>query len=66
VADVVDRPGTLEAAVLELSGEGTRALAWTLVAQEADDLDLAQDAAERAFAHVELMLLAVEDIGGSS
>jgi hypothetical protein len=58
--------GTLEAAVLELSGEGTRALAWSLVAQEADDLDLAQDAAERALAHVELILLAVEDIGGST
>ena len=60
---------TLETAVRELEGEGTRALAWTFVAEEAveaNDLDLARGAAERALAHVQIMLLAVEDVGGSS
>ena len=56
----------LETAILELEGEGTRALAWTFVAREAEELSLAQAAAERALAHVQLMTLAVEDIGGSS
>jgi len=60
---------TLETAIRELEGEGTRALAWTFVAEGAagaNDLELARGAAERALAHVQIMLLAVEDIGGSS
>jgi hypothetical protein len=57
---------TLERSILELEGEGTRALAWTFTARDADDLDLAQAAAERALAHVQVMRLAIEDVGGSS
>lgn len=58
--------GALEPAILELEGEGTRALAWTFAARDADDLEFAQAAAERALAHVQVMRLAVEDVGGSS
>ncbi len=59
---------TLETTIRELEGEGTRALAWTFVAEEAvaaNDLELARGAAERALAHVQIMLLAVEDVGAS-
>lgn len=57
---------TLEPSILGLEGEGTRALAWTFVARDADDLELAQAAAERGLAHVQVMRHAVGDVGGSS
>lgn len=56
----------LEVAILQLDGEGTRALAWTFVARDADDLPLAQGAAERALAHVDLMRGAVDDVIGAA
>jgi hypothetical protein len=56
----------LEPAILELEGEGTRALAWTFAARDADDLEFAHAAAERALAHVQVMRLAIEDVGSSS
>ena len=52
----------LEPAILELVGEGTRALAWTFVAVDADHLDLAQAAAERASAHLDVIELALDEL----
>lgn len=57
---------TLETAIRELEGEGTRALAWTFVAAETDDLELARTAAERGLAHVQIMVLAIDDVGGAA
>ncbi len=54
----------LESEVLALEGEGPRALAWTHAVRAADELELAQGAAERAIAHVDLMLVAVDDVRG--
>lgn len=53
---------TLERAILDLVGEGTRALAWTFVAVDADDLELAQAAAERASAHLDIIELALAEL----
>lgn len=53
---------TLERAILELVGEGSRALAWTFVAVDADDLQLAQAAAERASAHLDIIELALAEL----
>lgn len=50
----------LEREVLELSGEATRALAWTFAAVDADDLATAQAAAERAAVHLELIALVLD------
>jgi hypothetical protein len=52
----------LEAAVLELPGEGTRALAWTLLTAEARDLDAARASAERGVAHLDIVVAAVDDL----
>ena len=54
---------TLERAILDLVGEGTRALAWTFVAVDAGDLDLAQAAAERASAHLNVIEVALAELG---
>jgi hypothetical protein len=56
----------LEPAILELVGEGTRALAWTFVAVDADDLDLAQAAAERASAHLDVIEVALDELDADS
>lgn len=64
-AQTSDDIAALERAIMGLEGEGTRALAWTFVVTEATELAVARDAAERALAHVELMLFAVEDVGGT-
>jgi hypothetical protein len=51
-----------EQAVLELPGEGTRALAWALLTAEARDADVAAAYAERGIAHLDLILLAIDDL----
>jgi hypothetical protein len=48
--------------VLELPGEGTRALAWALLAADARDLDDAQAYAERGVAHLDLIVQALDDL----
>jgi hypothetical protein len=59
-------PGTpleqLERAVLELPGEGTRALAWALLTADARDLDDARAYAERGVAHLDLIVQALDDL----
>jgi hypothetical protein len=67
VRAVADRGGdlpALERAVLELPGEGTRALAWALLASEARDGEAAAAYAERGVAHLELILLGIDDLLG--
>jgi hypothetical protein len=54
-----------EQAVLELPGEGTRALAWALLTAEARDTDVAAAYAERGLAHLDLILLAIDDLLGT-
>lgn len=54
--------GQLEQAVLDLVGEGPRALAWAFVVAGADNLELAVAAAERGRAHIGLMIDAVDDV----
>jgi hypothetical protein len=51
-----------ERAVLELPGEGTRALAWTLLTAEARSTDDAAAYAERGIAHLDLILAAIDDL----
>jgi hypothetical protein len=51
-----------EQAVLELPGEGTRALAWALLTASARDVDEAAAYAERGLAHLDLILLAIDDL----
>lgn len=53
---------TAETRILELAGEGTRALAWTLYAARADDADGVSAAAERALAHLDLIRLALSEL----
>jgi hypothetical protein len=67
VRAVADRRGelpALEQAVLELPGEGTRALAWALLTSEARDGEAAAAYAERGVAHLELILLGIDDLLG--
>jgi hypothetical protein len=52
----------LESAILELPGEGTRALAWVFVIVDADDVELSRQAAHRAHAHVGLMAAAFAEL----
>jgi hypothetical protein len=52
----------LEAAVLEVPGEGPRALAWALLVAGAPELDTAAAYAERGIAHLDLALDAVRDL----
>jgi hypothetical protein len=52
----------LEADVLELPGEGTRALAWALLAAGTRDLQDAQAYAERGVAHLDLIVQALDDL----
>jgi hypothetical protein len=51
-----------EQAVLELPGEGTRALAWALLTADARDADTAAAYAERGLAHLDLILLSIDDL----
>jgi hypothetical protein len=67
VRSTADRGGDLQAlerAVLELPGEGTRALAWALLTSEASDGEAATAYAERGVAHLELVLLGLDDLLG--
>lgn len=50
-----------ETAVLELPGEGTRALAYALLAARAESQELRTDYAERANAHLDIVLRAIDD-----
>lgn len=62
-ADVVAGVRDVEAvtpAVLELPADGIRALAWTLLATETDDVDVTRAAAERASGHLTVALLGLE------
>lgn len=52
----------MEAEILALDGEASRALAWTYAIRSADDVARAHEAAERALAHVEIMLVAVDEV----
>ncbi len=67
VLDAVDDVATgrdvpaAEPAVLALAGEGTRALAWALFAARGDDPATVTAAAERALAHLDLILSALRD-----
>jgi hypothetical protein len=63
VADAGDLAAT-EQAVLSIPGDGTRALAWTLLAVDADDLDDLQAYAERGATHLEFAVDAVRDALG--
>lgn len=56
----------LERAILDLDGEGTRALAWTFVAVEATDADLARGAAERGAAHLDIIVTAIDDLDAAT
>lgn len=49
----------IEAEVFELPGEATRALAWTLLTERADDLDEARAYAERGAAHLDVAVTAL-------
>lgn len=50
----------LERAILELPGEGTRALAWCLLVSDASDLEAAAAYAERGQAHLDLIVAAID------
>lgn len=50
-----------EAAVLDLPGEGTRALAYALLAARAEDAGARRAYAERASAHLDIVLRAIDD-----
>jgi hypothetical protein len=52
----------LEADVLELQGEGTRALAWAFATADAPDLDRAAAFAERGVAHLDVVLSAIDAV----
>ncbi|MFA9444115.1 hypothetical protein [Egicoccus sp. AB-alg6-2] len=51
---------TTEAAVRELPGEGTRAIAWTMLAAEADSIDEVTAYAERGATHLDFAVAALE------
>lgn len=63
--DAVGRSGDVEAAeaaVAELPGEGTKALAWAVLAHRARDSDDRAAAAERGIAHLDLILAAIDEL----
>lgn len=64
--DRVADPGTeiseAETAVLELPGEGTRALAYALLAARSTDAEAVSAFAERAIAHLDLITLALQQL----
>jgi hypothetical protein len=65
VRDTASSRSTLEAlerAVLELPGEGTRALAWALLTADARDRDSAAAYAERGVAHLDIILATLDDL----
>lgn len=51
-----------EAAVAELPGEGTKALAWAVLADRADDQDDRAAFAERGLAHLDLIIAAIDEL----
>ncbi len=51
-----------EATVAELPGEGTKALAWALLADTARSDELRAAFAERGIAHLDLVLAAIDDL----
>ena len=51
-----------EAAVFELPGETTRALAWALLADETDDLERARQYAERGVTHLDVTVSAIDEL----
>jgi hypothetical protein len=53
-------PAVLDAAVLEIPGELTRTLAYTLVIVTTDDVRIAAHAARRAAGHVGVVIIAIE------
>jgi hypothetical protein len=55
----------LEQAVLDLPGEGTRALAWALLTSETRSENDAAAYAERGVTHLELILVTLDDLLGS-
>ncbi len=59
VQDVDDLDEAI-AAVSELDGDGTRAIAWLALARDSDDATLAADAAERADGHLGVIDVALE------
>jgi hypothetical protein len=50
----------LDAEILELSGDGSRAAAWALLTATASDLDQAQTFAERGLVHLDLIIQSME------
>lgn len=50
----------LERAILDLSGEGTRALAWSLLVADAPDVEAAVAYAQRGLAHLDLIVAAID------
>jgi len=50
----------LERAVLDLPGEGTRAVAWSLLVADAPDLEAAVAYAQRGLAHLDLIVAAID------
>jgi len=69
VADEVAQASDLAGAeriVRELPGDGTKALAWTLLTVDAPSLDEAVAYAERGAAHLDVVLVAVADAIGDT
>lgn len=62
VADPRSPLDTLQATILDLPGDGLRALAWTLLLADANEPGVAHEYAQRARAHVGLMLEALDRI----
>ncbi len=56
----------LEQRILHLTGEATRALAWTFVAADASSTELARAAAERGNAHLAIIEAALDQLDPSS
>lgn len=56
----------LEAAVLELPGEGTRALGWALLVADAGSAEDAARYAERGVAHLDIVLAALDSLGDAA
>lgn len=62
--DAAARAGSVEEAeeaVLDLPGEGTRALAYALLAARADDAAERREYAERGITHLDIVLRAIDD-----
>ncbi len=63
--DAIDRASRASdpaTAILDLPGEGTRALAWTLLAARAGSITTVRDAAAHGIAHLQVILDATNDL----